>query len=397
MSKARKIFTVFTGVLFISIFLTTIAWSCVSSNLMIEKSGPDCVVPGDNITYTICVWNQGSGVVEDVMISDTIPAGTTFVSASGDYTGPDPDCVVWSLGSIAADKVCVTLTVRVDPDFDISVETDPNQNLTRVPSVRNRACGFTGSCSETNCSAYVLTEVKATCDGEVLGCRMTGGGNDTAGLDSVTLGWDGTFASKTPRGRGASALNDYTFGGQAGASTALPPQPKGEWTHHQQKGPDGSFVFHAGTASAPEGTEINMIVCSDPGFCNPARPAPAKQIDFEGVGSFKNMKHPAAIVEAAVVEGVSLHRFNVHVEDLGEPGKEGQHTTVDSPLCPLEGSDGLSGDLAECDCPDFYRITIYADEAPLEEQGDEDVIYQVEGYIDGGNLQIHPLTGKDTH
>jgi hypothetical protein len=92
-----------------------------------------------------------------------------------------------------------------------------------------------------------------------------------------------------------------------------------------------------------------------------------------------------------------LHRFNVHVEDAGEPGKSGQHSEPDPAICPPEGVDGLSGIFLDCDCPDFYRITIYADDAPLDQQGDGDVIYQVEGYIDGGNLQIHPLTGKDTN
>ncbi len=64
-------------------------------------------------------------------------------------------------------------------------------------------------------------------------------------------------------------------------------------------------------------------------------------------------------------------------------------------------------ELANCDCPDFYRITIYKgvlstevtylpdgriDPASLNMT---DVIYEAFGYIDGGNLQIHPPTGKD--
>lgn len=57
--------------------------------------------------------------------------------------------------------------------------------------------------------------------------------------------------------------------------------------------------------------------------------------------------------------------------------------------------------LADCDCPDFYRITIYdgVDAATLASSGPNktDVIYEVYGYVDGGNLQIHPLTGYDLH
>lgn len=100
------------------------------------------------------------------------------------------------------------------------------------------------------------------CEVDAIGCRFTGGLNST-------------FAD-----------NAYTAGGQAGANTALPPQPKGEWTHHQQSGPAGAFTFHGGTASAPEGTEIDEIRCSDPGGCAPSGnpPSPAKQLDFVGSG-----------------------------------------------------------------------------------------------------------------
>ena len=54
--------------------------------------------------------------------------------------------------------------------------------------------------------------------------------------------------------------------------------------------------------------------------------------------------------------------------------------------CPSDGF-GLNGsvDLVNCDCPDFYRITIHATEDP-----NSPIIYQVWGYPTGGNLQIHP-------
>jgi hypothetical protein len=205
-------------------------------------------------------------------------------------------------------------------------------------------------------------------------CRVTGGGVDS--FDN----WDGTMAYGRSRNHD-SGVDHYTFGGQAGAPTASQPQPYGEWTHHQQRGPSGSFVFHAGTASAPAFTEIDFVVCSDPEGCTPSGdpPSPAKQIDFGGVGTFKNIKNAPPEFDA-VVPDESLHWFTVHIEDLGEPGKSGKQPRP-SDLCPEEGSEG---ELASCDCPDFYRIRIYA--------GMDDtsaVIYEVSGYIRGGNLQIH--------
>lgn len=244
------------------------------------------------------------------------------------------------------------------------------------------------------------------CDCEVgLGCRVTGGGNDTAGINP-NGGGDGSVAKGKYRGQKAGQ-NRYTFGGQAGANTGAQPQPKGEWTHHQQRGPDGSFVFHAGTASAPPGTEIDQIVCSDEGWCNPAREAPSKQIDFAGVGTFKNIKDPSdALMD--VVPSETFHWFEVHIEDLGEPGKGKKgDLKPGGPDCPPDGSGTDAFEdifaVANCGCPDFYRIRIYEgilpefdpDTGEITNLNMMDVIYEVFGYIDGGNLQIHPPTGFD--
>jgi hypothetical protein len=210
--------------------------------------------------------------------------------------------------------------------------------------------------------------------GEETGCRVTGGGVNEFGE------WTGSLVD------GDCARNRYTFGGQAGASTALQPQPRGEWEHNNHSGPSGRFAFHAGTASAPDGTEIDRIECSDPGYCDPARPAPAHQIDFWGVGSFHSCSGLPSIMAQYVVEGESLHWFEVNIDDSGEPGRRG-HGNVNG--CPSDGF-GLNGSVAEvdCNCPDFYRITIHGTTDPSSP-----VIYQVWGYPRGGNLQIHPLTG----
>lgn len=214
---------------------------------------------------------------------------------------------------------------------------------------------------------------------EPLGCRVTGGLIDRSG--------NCRFCPS-----GSSGENTFTAGGQAGANTALPPQPKGEWTHSNKKGPAGGFTFHGGTASAPPGTEIMWIECMDPDNCDPAREAPAKQIDFGGIGTFKNIKPnvPASISDY-VTKGESMHYFEVNIDDLGEPGKGGKQ---DPPTqqCPADGF-GVYGsvELADCDCPDFYRITIWSGPDPNTAH----VIYEASGYIKGGNFQIHPLTGYD--
>lgn len=204
-------------------------------------------------------------------------------------------------------------------------------------------------------------------------CRVTGGGNGRS-ID-YALHADG-------------GLNKYTWGGQAGAPTAAQPQPFGEWTHRQHSGPAGKWTFHAGTSSAPDGTEIDTITCCDPGYCQPARPAPAHQITFQGIGTFKNTGHDN-LPPGAVAHGPdrTYHWFVVHIEDAGEPGG---HNLPPGGVCPEEGFNCAP---LNCDCPDFYRITIYQGVRTGEPVNTTDRIYEVYGYIKGGNLQIHPPIG----
>jgi len=257
---------------------------------------------------------------------------------------------------------------------------------------------------------------------ESLGCRLTGGGVTSSTLDSgeVVYVWDGeTLVESMPEEE-----NRYQFGGQAGANTALPPQPAGEWQHHQQRGPFGSFSFHTGTHSAPAGTEVIEIRCSDPGGCFPSGnpPSPVKQLDFDCIGTFSNIgkgkKAPSWMIANAnaTAEGHgnrtfdgTFHYCEVNVDDLGEGPDSAEPDTA---ACPEEGF-GEKGDPtipANCDCPDFYRITIYdgvdaADVVWLDEDNIDpaslnttDVIYEVDSYTGrGGNgLQLHKLTGFDT-
>ncbi len=202
-------------------------------------------------------------------------------------------------------------------------------------------------------------------------CRLTGGGVDING--EIVIG-------SLAKAKDTDDKDRYQFGGQIGAPTAADPQPFGEWTHHQQRGPSGSFVFHAGTASAPAGTKITKVSCSDPGNCNPARPAPYKQMDFEGIGSFKNIKNK---LEATVIPGETLHYFKAHVEDIGEPGPGGKQPKSD--FCTHVIGEPIDETVDCSNCPDVYQLEIHATEDPASP-----VIYTIGGFIDGGNLQIHP-------
>lgn len=274
-----------------------------------------------------------------------------------------------------------------------------------------------------------------------LACRVTGGGNDTSGIGDI--GWDLTVAAGSRKVANPRIGQDdeawtYTFGGQAGANTAKQPRPKGQWEHQNHGGKNKlEFNFKIGTSSAPKGTTIWKIQCTDDGWCENARPAPNKQIDFVGLGSFTSTKnlsieaidglHTFSGIEDVVEvpqnpnSGVTptYHWFQVHIEDLGEPGKAGGNPTKqdgltdveNAQLCPPKGRNDpfatppIINNPADCNCADFYRIRIYKGFKPVlnadntiantSEINMTEVIYDVWGYIDGGNFQIHPQTGFD--
>ena len=323
--------------------------------------------PAFGIIYSVTIQNIGNATATGVKIIDDLPSDVVFDSADTNCThdgSPTDGTVICVIGDLLANQQA-SRSIVVDIPSPVLGQIINDSYATMDPNGTQD-----GDASVVVCSAVLDVDPEVDTPGG--GCRVTGGLVDESG-EWVANTWI----------EGAHNTNRYTAGGQAGANTALPLQPKGEWTHHQQKGAQGRFVFHAGTASAPPETVIAEIVCSDPGFCNPAREAPDKQIDFNGIGQFKNIEGNAPVKGLGAIAGVTLHYFEVNIDDLGEPGRG----AVPAQCSP----DGYEPDeIALCDCPDFYRITIHADSDPTSA-----VIYTVEGYIKGGNLQIHPLTGFD--
>jgi uncharacterized repeat protein (TIGR01451 family) len=85
------------------------------ADLSITKSdSPDPVVAGDPLGYTITVNNAGPSDATNVVVTDTLPAGVTFVSTAGCAEDPNgvPTC---TLGNIpAGGSALYTISVTVD-------------------------------------------------------------------------------------------------------------------------------------------------------------------------------------------------------------------------------------------------------------------------------------------
>jgi hypothetical protein len=359
-----------------------------------------------DVTSAFIGWAHGEYANFGFLLEQGQTAYTSYNSSEWSYGGYRPYlqiCYTTSAGS-----TCVIL-VRGDNDDCASVadayirETSPDRNGGSSTKL------YTGLVNGIEKQTLIRFEFEI-CDEPCCGCRFTGGGVDT------DMNWDHTLENGEMVRSLPPGIDRAQFGGQAGANTGQQPQPKGEWTHHQQRGPSGSFTFHGGTSSAPAGTEIDEIRCSDPGGCKPSGdpPSPAKQLDFDGIGTFRSIgggkntpgwpDAAASLSVNATAEGKgnkafdgTYHWFEVNIDDLGEPGGFNKGAP-DSGVCPSSGF-GEKGArlLADCDCPDFYRITIYNGSTDINSlpKGPGDVIYKFYGYIDGGNLQLHRPTGYD--
>ncbi|HVR37483.1 MAG TPA: hypothetical protein VMU84_00185 [Thermoanaerobaculia bacterium] len=84
---------------------STNATVTTSADVSVTKSGPASVVAGTDITYTVTVTNAGPSDAQTVSLTDSVPAETTFVSAT-QQTGPVFSCTTPAPGASTGTITC---------------------------------------------------------------------------------------------------------------------------------------------------------------------------------------------------------------------------------------------------------------------------------------------------
>jgi uncharacterized repeat protein (TIGR01451 family) len=164
----------------------------LAADLSVSKSdAADPVAQGDNITYTVTVTNGGPDTAENVVLTDDLPDGVTFVSATPDQgsCGEMGDVVTCDLGDLAN---------GADAEVTIVVNAPTAGTLTNSASVSSD----TADPNSGNDSDTETTEVEEV---PVLAADLSVSKSDAA--DPVSQGDDITYTVTVTNGGPDTAEN----------------------------------------------------------------------------------------------------------------------------------------------------------------------------------------------
>jgi uncharacterized repeat protein (TIGR01451 family) len=220
--------------------------------LNITKSGPATASIGDNITYTLTYGNSGGTNATGTVVKDPVPAGTTFVSATGGGV-LSGGVVTWSIGALSA-KVTgqtVSFTARVDSPgaikntgysiessgvtptvgADVTTTVACPANCTACTASACTACanGYTlvsGACAAITSTALTSSKASSTY-GEAV--RFTANVFPVAAAGSIEFGIDGTVFESVAL-VGGQAVSIFTSALAVGSHTVTATLvPSGTW------------------------------------------------------------------------------------------------------------------------------------------------------------------------
>lgn len=128
--------------------------NAVADLAVTKTDSPDPVNLGSNVTYTIVVTNNGPSPATSVVLTDPLPAGVTFVSATAPcaQAAGNVTCNLGTLNSGAASNISIVITPTAAGNLSntatvASAVTDPNNanNSATAATVVNSTPDFTVS------------------------------------------------------------------------------------------------------------------------------------------------------------------------------------------------------------------------------------------------------------
>jgi len=204
-----------------------------NADLGVGKSGPSTASPGDNVTYTVTVQNNGPDAATAAQFDDPVPAGMTFVSAS-QTTGPAFTCSTPAVGGTGSVTCSIaTFANGAVATFSITLNIPPSTalNTSFVNSASASSSTFDPTPeNDTGVAGTFVAGPQAD-----VGITKTGPASVSANTD---ITYDITLTNAGPDPATTVSWTDTLPGG-------LPSSPLTFVSFTQNSGP----VFSCGTAS----------------------------------------------------------------------------------------------------------------------------------------------------
>ncbi len=129
---------------------------------------PDPVAAGNNVTYTIPVTNNGSATATNVQLSDTLPANTTFVSATSTQgtciRGDAANSVLCSIGTLSSGATA-TATIIVRPTTAGTITNTASVTATESdPNIANNSASASTVVNPSKVALFVADYPEWTID-----------------------------------------------------------------------------------------------------------------------------------------------------------------------------------------------------------------------------------------
>jgi uncharacterized repeat protein (TIGR01451 family) len=197
--------------------------TCNPANLAVFKTdSPDPVTAGNPLTYTILVQNNGPSNATNVIVTDTLPAGVTFVSTSavcisGTVTS---GCNIGNLANGAS--ASITVQVQVNSNISANTTTITNSVTVSADQLDPDTSDNTASASTTVLQSADL-QVAKVCKPDVPAAAGTNGFCDVTvsnlgPSDAQSVVLNDAIVSNTPFTISSVTGASCSFGG--GASTS---------------------------------------------------------------------------------------------------------------------------------------------------------------------------------
>jgi uncharacterized repeat protein (TIGR01451 family) len=273
-----------------------------SADVGVDKTGPATITPGNNITYTISVTNNGPSNATSLSFSDAVPIGTTFVSVTtpAGWTRTDAvpvggtGTITFTAASLAAGAPASVFTLIVNANLGLADATII-ANTVNVSSAT--ADPVPGNNSDT-----VNTTVQNNADLAITKSVAPTGPNGAGASVTYTV---------QVTNNGPSPANSVTFsdGVPAGLVVNTQSNPSG-WSCNSVVGGSGTITCTKSSMAAGETATLTVVATINCGAANgatinntatvsAASPADNNAANNSAMASF-TVSNPAPVLTASV-------------------------------------------------------------------------------------------------